>query len=338
MSPFPATTRALELFAYDGKPESLRLIERPIPKPGNSQVLVKIAAAPVNPSDLMFLRGTYARQKKLPIVPGFEASGVVVESGGGLGRALVGRRVACGATDDGDGTWAEYMATHWNRCVPLRDNVTLEQGASLLVNPLTAFALMDIAKRGGHRTIVQTAAASALGRMINNLGRRFGIEVVNIVRRNDQVVLLKSQGAKFALNSSDSAFAEHLKNLCTELRVRLAFDAVGGPLTEVVLNALDCGGRVLVYGALAGECSTIDPHEILFEDKCIEGFWLAHWFPRQNLFYQLATAYRAQGLIDQDLRTEIRARISLEQASDALQDYESRMTEGKILLIPNANE
>src|SRR5262245_2149951 len=99
----PPTMQALELRAYDGAPSSLALVERPIPRPRHGEVLVRIAATPINPSDLSFLLGLYVR-KDLPVVPGFEASGQVVASGGGIGaRVLTGRRVACAAPRDGDG-------------------------------------------------------------------------------------------------------------------------------------------------------------------------------------------------------------------------------------------
>src|SRR5580698_4944044 len=111
------------------------------PEPKAEQVLVKMAAAPINPSDLVFLRNQYGIKKKLPIVPGFEGSGTVVASNAGLyGRWLMGKRVACHAPEKGNGTWAEFMATDTARIIPLTKAVTLEQGASLLVNPLTAWA------------------------------------------------------------------------------------------------------------------------------------------------------------------------------------------------------
>src|SRR5436305_13573525 len=103
----PETMRAVELRAYEGGPDALAVVERPVPMPGVGQVLMRIAASPVNPSDLSFLRGAYGIRKSLPVVPGFEASGVVVASGGGVwANHIVGRRVACAAPAGGDGTWA----------------------------------------------------------------------------------------------------------------------------------------------------------------------------------------------------------------------------------------
>src|SRR5262245_26443303 len=139
--------RAIELRDYDGRVESLAVVEKPVPVPGPGQVLVRIAAAPINPSDLMLLGGHYGCKKELPAVRGFEASGEVVAAGSGIiAKMLVGRRVACAAASPGlrDGTWAEYVVTGARMAMPLGRDVDIEQAAMLLVNPLTAWALVDI--------------------------------------------------------------------------------------------------------------------------------------------------------------------------------------------------
>src|SRR5664279_4757055 len=150
----PATMHALELHAEDGKPESLKLVEKPVSVPGPGEVLIKVAAAAVNPSDLAFLRGIYGTRKTLPVVPGFEGSGTVVAAGSGtMSRFYMGRRVAF-VSGEGDGTWAEYAVTPATQCVPLPKNVTLEQGSMMMVNPLTALAFMEIIRQGRHKAII----------------------------------------------------------------------------------------------------------------------------------------------------------------------------------------
>src|SRR5438874_4644546 len=142
MKRIPETMRAVELRSYGGGADSVVVAEKPVPRPGNGQVLVRVAAAPVNPSDLSFLRGTYGHTKRLPVVPGFEGSGEVVAAGGGLlARLLLGRRVACAAPPDGDGTWAEFMLAEASYCIPLRKATDTEHAATMIVNPFTAWAL-----------------------------------------------------------------------------------------------------------------------------------------------------------------------------------------------------
>lgn len=333
--PAQSHMRALELRDYDGRAESLAVVEKPLPSPGRGEVLVRISASPVNPSDLAFLRGLYGIKKALPVVPGLEASGRVVEAGGGfLARSLVGKRVACSSPTNGDGTWAEYMLTQASLCIPLIKEVTDEQGATTIVNPLTAWALMNIARRTGARAVVQTAAASALGQMIESLGRRFSIPVINIVRRDEQVELLKSKGAQHVLNSNAEDFDGRLVELCRELKATVGFDAVAGDLTGRVLSAMTADARVIVYGALSGAGCTIDPRSLIFDNKRVEGFWLSKWLRSQSTMKMLRMTRQVQRLLANDLKTEIRARLTLEEAPAGIQEYAEHMTGGKVLIVP----
>jgi NADPH:quinone reductase and related Zn-dependent oxidoreductases len=156
VEPIPDTMQAAVLHAYDGAPDPLRVETRPVPRPQRGQVLVKMTAAPINPSDLMFLKGLYGVRKPLPVVPGWEGAGRVVATGDDwLSRLLLGKRVACGAPNQHDGTWAEYMLTPSSRCIPLIDAIDDEAGAMLIVNPLTAWGA------DGHRTQGRTSRLRA---------------------------------------------------------------------------------------------------------------------------------------------------------------------------------
>lgn len=329
--------RAVQIQAYDGKPESINVAEVPVPKPGAGEVLVKVHASPVNPSDLAFLQGLYGFKKPLPAIPGFEGSGTVVESGAGMmPRFLKGRRVACAAADANvaGGMWAEYLVTAAQFCMPLRKNIDLEQGAALLVNPITAWALMEEARKGNHRAVVQTAAASALGRMIVRLGRKFSLPVINVVRRPEQVELLRREGAEHVVNSSDAGFPEQLRDLCHKLGATIGFDAVAGEVSAIVLRAQPRGARLLVYGGLSFQPCQADPGSLIFESKRLEGFWLSGWLRTKNLLGQLRLAKQIQELLGNELKTEFQAKVPLQDAPRALQQYAANMTAGKILIVP----
>lgn len=329
--------RAVQLLAYDGKPASITVAQVPAPRPGPGEVLVKVFASPINPSDLMFIQGLYGFKKALPAMPGFEGSGTVVESGPGLmGKYLKNKRVACAAADPNisGGMWAEYVVTSSQLCIPLRKHVNLEQAASLLVNPFTAWALMDEARRGRHPAVVQTAAASALGRMILRLGQRFSIPVVNVVRRREQVELLQTMGAQYVVNSSESGFEDGLRDLCRKLGTTIGFDAVAGEMSGIVLRAQPPKSRLLVYGGLSLAPSQIDPALLIFESKHLEGFILSDWLRSKNLVSQLRVAGKVQDLLGSDLKTEFQAKLPLKDAPQALRQYTSNMTAGKVLLVP----
>ena len=333
----PRSMRAVQLRAYDGKPESIAVAEVPVPQPGSGEVLVRIFASPINPSDLMFIRGLYGFKKPLPAIPGFEGSGTVVEAGAGImPRLLKGRRVACAAANPKvtGGMWAEYVVTSAQFCIPLRKHVDLEQGAALLINPMTAWGLMHEARRGGHRAVVQTAAASALGRMIIRLGKRFSIPVINVVRRAEQVELLRGLGAEYVLNSSEPEFNERLRELCHQLGASIGFDAVAGEMSGIVLRAQPRGSRLLVYGGLSLQPNQADPASLIFEGKQLEGFWLTGWLRSRTLLGQLRLARQIQELLRNDLKTEFQAKVPLPEVGRALQQYAANMTAGKVLLMP----
>src|SRR5207248_4959482 len=159
----------------------LEVLERPLPTPRRGQVLVKIAAAPCNPSDLLLLQGKYGVLKKLPTVPGWEGAGTVVATGGGLlARWLRGKRVACALRADRDGTWAEYFVANANNGIPLKAELPIEQAAGLIVNPFTAMGLLATARGDGHGAAVHTAGASQLGRMLIAMAAELSYPLINI--------------------------------------------------------------------------------------------------------------------------------------------------------------
>jgi NADPH:quinone reductase-like Zn-dependent oxidoreductase len=334
MLTMPATMRAVVLHSYDvGSYSSLTVEERPMPQPGNGEVLVRIAASPINPSDLASLQGLYAVRKPLPLVPGIEASGTVVKTGGGLlARRLLGKRVAC-AAGAGDGAWAEYMAAPALQCSPLPNSVSNEQGAMRIVNPYTAWAHLAIARQASAKTIVETAAASALGQMVNLLAQRRGVRVINIVRREAQAATLRNLGATHILNSDAPDFDRQLRDLCAQCDVRLAFDAVAGPMTARLLSALPPEGRVVVYGALSVDPMLLDPGDLIFNQRRVEGYYLPRWIAHQRplaLLRMQRQLYRLGTMT----HAAIQLRAPLQGVQQAIATYEAGMSAGKVLLVP----
>lgn len=335
-SQLPDEMTAVVLDSYSG-PEALRVEQRPVPRPAKDEVLIKVAASPINPSDLALLEGEYGFKNPPPVVPGGEGSGTVVAVGPGpMGRYFLGRRVACLNQGRGSGMWADYVVTSAKGgALPLAKSVSLEQGAMSMINPLTATAFLEIAKQSGHKAIVLTAAASSLGQMVNRLFQSEGLQIINVVRRAAQVALLKGQGATIVLNSSEDDFDQQLYEACHHADARLAFDAVAGPMTRQLLDALPEHSRVTVYSCLSHEAPRVGPDHLIFEDKAVNGFWLGPWINNMNLIQILMLWRRAQKLMAAELRSEIRAQYPLQEAREAVQDYLSQMTGGKVLLRPN---
>ncbi|HEX9035459.1 MAG TPA: zinc-binding dehydrogenase [Ktedonobacterales bacterium] len=334
MTEIPKTMRALVLHAYDlNAYDSLTVEERPTPKPGPGEALIRMSASPINPSDLATLQGVYGKPKPLPIVPGIEGSGTVVATGTGfLARRLLGKRVAC-AAGAGDGTWAEYVVAPALQCAPLPDSINDEQGAMRIVNPYTAWAHVGIARQTARSVMVQTAAASALGQMVNKLAKLRGVKVINVVRRESQADALRKLGAEHIFVSDSPSFDAQLRDLCRQLGAQLAFDSVGGEMTGRLLAALPARGRVIHFGSLAETLTTFHPSSMIFDERRIEGFYLSHWIARQNPLALLSMQRQLFQLGDLTYVT-IQGRFPLEDGQKAIATYRANMSAGKVLLMP----
>ncbi len=329
----PATMQAVQ---QDEPGGTLTLREVPVPRPRAGQVLVRMAASPVNPSDLSTLIGTSSyRKHRYPFIPGIEGSGTVVEAGEGFIPGLLnGRRVACSSADPNQGTWAEYAVTSAKSCVPLGSKVNMEQGAMLLVNPMSALGIFDVLQKGGHRAMVSTAAASALGGMLLRLGKRFGVPVIHVVRRQEQVELVRERGGEVILNSSDEDFVEQLTEAAHRVQATLFLDAVAGNMTQKLAQAAPYGSSILLYSNLALKDSGINPGTALSKHLKVQGWLLPNWLREKNIFQVLQLAIRARSLLATDLQSPVYKTFPLGDAQAGIETYMNKMSSGKILFTP----
>ena len=329
--PRPKTMKALELRAYDGV--SLVFVSnKPVPNPGPREVLVRVHSTPITAPDLMFLQGRYGEQRALPVVPGFECSGVVVAAGGGLlARALVGRRVACGAPESGDGTWAEFVCVPAWRCVPLRSFTSYEQGALLLHSAVGAWALLEAARARGARAVAHTAGDSALGRMLTQLAARRKQTLLHIVKTPAQAQAMRALGARHVVELRGDRAAPELTALFAALGVSVVLEAHAGVHTDALLRALPRGGSVLVYGAGPDADCTIDPGELICRNKSLEGFFLADWMKKAGFARSVQAGLAVQRILSEEAHGEVNARLALDsyhQALDLL--YRGRLADGQV--------
>ncbi|MEW6403625.1 MAG: zinc-binding dehydrogenase [Chloroflexota bacterium] len=333
--PIPTNMTAVLLGEQNG---SLTIGKIPVPQPGPAQVLVRMAASPINPSDLGFLSGAYGFQKLFPIVPGFEGSGTVVAAGSGLlPRLWMGKRVACAGSEAG-GAWAEFQIVRAALCVPLQNHLSLEQAATMLVNPLTVLAFFDIVKRDKHAALVNTAAASALGRMILRLGLRYRVPVINIVRRREQADLLRSLGAEFVLQSDDPTFNQKLRDLMHRLKATLILDAVSGELGRQIMDVAPTGSTAIVYGSLSGKNIEVTIRALSYDRKRVTGFYLPNRLAQKNILQVFWDMQRVQLLMTKELQTTIQKRFPLSAAQQAVELYRRNPTAGKVLLVADSEK
>jgi NADPH:quinone reductase-like Zn-dependent oxidoreductase len=330
--------RAAVLESFQG-PASVRIMEVPNPVPGPGEVLVRVTCSPVNPSDVLYCSGLYGKPPELPVTPGFEGCGQVVASGGGfVANRLMGKRVA-GAVQSGRGFWAQYVVLKATECMAMPAGVTDESAASAFVNPLTAVALVRPVVSGKHTAMVQTAAASQLGRMIIRLSQRHAFPLINVVHRKSLVDELKSDGARHVLDSSAPGFRQDLTTLTHELRATWAADAVAGAMTGTLAASMPQGSTIAVYGVLSGEESRVNPGDLIFRGQTVTGFWLSSEFKDRGPLGLARIAMRmrkATSLLRSDLQTLAQAHLGLEGIATRLPDLLKSTSKGKIYIKPNA--
>ena len=250
-----------------------------VPEPGEGQVRIKLVLASVNPSDEMFIQGLYGQPRIRGYAAWFEGVGVVVASGGGpVADGILGRRVAFVAAAGATGTWSEYPIADVARCIPLIDAVRDEDGAAMVVNPLTALAMFDIVRQDGAQAFILSAGASQLSKLLIGAAAEEDYRPIAIVRRDSQIEPLQSLGAAHILNSEADDFRNQLSAVLREEKPLVFLDAVANQVSAGVFTAIARRARWVIYGTLDTELpKLLEPDQLTFMMKQIEGFWLVRW-------------------------------------------------------------
>ena len=355
----------------------ISLVEVETPAPGADEVLVRIDAAPINPSDLGLLFGmadmtaatksgsgvnavvtapvpkpamrllTARLDESMPV--GNEGAGTVIAAGDSpTAQALIGKTVCI----IGGATYGQYRLAPAGMVLPLPEGTTAADGASWFVNPMTALGMVETMRLEGHSALVHTAAASNLGQMLNRLCQADGIPLVNIVRRQEQVDLLHSIGAKFVCNSSDKNFREQLVDALKETDATLAFDATGGGrLAGQILSCMETAQsqkegaysrygsethkQVYLYGRLDRSATELGSDAGMAWGV---GGWLLTYFLQKA---GLETTVRLRTRVAEEIKTTFAshytAEISLEEVLDLdkIAAYGAQATGEKFLIKPN---
>jgi NADPH:quinone reductase len=325
-------------FAQYGEPaQVLAVEERPLPQPGPGEVRVRILASPINPSDLLFVRGHYAGvQPQFPAPAGFEGVGRVDALGPQVHRPIPGERVA--VVNSQGGNWADYAVLPADVLLPVPDDLPDEQVASFLINPASAIMMLrHVLAIPPGEWLLQSAAGSELGRMIIRLAKHDGIRTVNVVRRRTAVADLERLGADAVVVSTEGPIDEQVRRIVGQEGVKYAIDPVVGETGTQMYQALGEEGRMLVYGSLTGEPIRVgaDPRYILAGHRILEVFWLGYWLPRldetarSQLVQDIVTLMR-EGL----LVTAIGRKFALDEIGSAITQAEAAGRQGKVLLVP----
>lgn len=350
---------------------TVEIEEVSVPDPTGNQVLVKMEAAPINPSDLAILTGAadlenavYSNGKFAATMPepfnkaskarhgqklpaGNEGAGTVVAAGdGAMAQGLVGQRVACVPGN----AYSQYVLADAMMCMPLGDH-SAEAGASAFVNPMTALGFTECAKRDGQSAIVHTAAASNLGQMLIKICAEDGLDLVNIVRKSENVDMLKGKGAKYVVNSSDDDFMAQLRSAIDETGAFYGFDPIGGgqsvdtvfkAMEQVAVSKMsdysrygsDQKKQMFIYGRLDLGATILTPSYGF--GWTLSGWLLTPFLQNAGMETVMRMRKRVLDNLTTTFASHYKTRVTLEEmlTKDAVIDYRAMKTGEKYLVTP----
>jgi NADPH2:quinone reductase len=317
--------KAIRIHEFGGA-EKLRLeeIEKPQPKP--DEVLIKNAAAGINYADIMLRNGRYLRQPHLPVIPGFEAAGTVEAVGASVNDWKVGQRVL-GLVNEGG--YAEYVTTNVSQLVSIPDRLEFGHATALLVQGLTAVALLRDLQAG--QTILIHAAAGGVGSLLVQLAKHKGAKVIGTASSTEKLQKVIELGADIGINYAESGWANQVLQATANKGADLIIEMAGGEIGRQNLDCLATHGTMIVYGAASGEDFQISALSLLAKMQAVKGYYLTIDSPSNRSLY-------SKELMEHINSGRLRVMVTefpIEQAMKAHRAIESRRTTGKVVLSIN---
>ena len=317
------------IFEQPGKPaEILKPTDVAMPEPGPNEVRIKVKAAPINPSDIMFVQNLYGIRPQLPSGAGFEGMGVIDAVGEGV-QMETGTRVSF----TGVGTWSEYAIASHRTVIPVPDAIPDEMAAQLFVNPFTAYAMVQEANVPEGGWLMLTAAGSAYGKMVIQICKMRGINTIGTVRRDDINDELRELGLTEIINTETENMAARVKQITDGTGVACVLDAVGGHTATQALTCLAKGGTMLIFGLLSLQDPEINAGLLIFRELTVKGFWLTDWMRRVDAETRQDVAKNVIGLLASgNFQLPVEATYSLDQIAEAVEHADRPGRWGKVLV------
>jgi NADPH2:quinone reductase len=335
------TYKVIELQKFKG---ALKIGERNFREPLVDEAMIKVMCSTIHPADLAYLNGTYGAVKPtLPIVPGFEGSGIIVKVGSGVNSDLIGKR--CGLVGNSniegayEGVWAQYCYASVNNLMIFDGEIPYETICFSIGNPLTAVGFLDTLRKKGETTVGQNGSSSSFGKIFIRLCAKEKVKTVNLVRKEEHIESLKSLGADYVFSTSSPTWEADFKNAVQDLKVTNFFECVGGNFTGKVMKLLPKTSTMYHFGNLElKRLGELDTSDFIFEKKILTGWWLSGWL--QSLTKE-ETKYWRDFIINDMLSgsdvftTTVSKSFSLEEYEYAFEYYLTHMSEGKVIIRPN---
>jgi len=325
----PETMRSLEVSALEG-PDSMSLVEKPVPSPKPGQVILKVHAAGLNYADVMQTRGLYVGGPKAPYVPGLECAGEVVAVGEGVSLPLGTRLMGMGGR-----TFAEYVALPAAMLMPLPDSWSFEQGAAFPIQWLTAHGCLRTCGRLKEgETVLVHAAAGGVGSAAVRLAKHYGAKVFATASSAEKLALAKKDGADVLINYTEEDFVSVIKEHTDGKGVDLILEMVGGETFLKNIDAVKSFGRIVVFGSASAKQAKVDNVRMIFQPVEYIGYHLSIMArTRPDLF--MAQMKEVNGLIKEGVISPYAPTVhSLEEGASVLHAMENRKTTGKLVFTP----
>lgn len=311
------TNQAITYNEYGKPAEVLQCVSQPVAEPEAGQVLLKMVAAVINPSDFGQILGSYGSLKEIPAVAGREGIAEIIQVGSGVTDVQVGQKARIPAEC---GAWQTYMTADASTLQVVPDDIDAEQLAMSFINPPTAYRILeDFVELQPGDWIIQNAANSAVGIAMIQLAAARGIKTINVVRREELIAPLKELGADIVVLDED-AYPKQLKELTGGKKPRLALNSVGGESATRQIKCLADGGTHVTIGAMSFEAARFPTRFLIFNDVQLRGFWLDHWLREASKeetakLYQSIYDLMKQGV----LQTPVSQRFQLDAFAEALE-------------------
>ena len=325
----PTIQKALKYEEHGDPAEVLAVVDIAVPQPGLGEVLVEMQACPIHPSDMGLIQGSYGRPRNPPAVAGREGVGTVVKVGEGVDTKVLGRPVAL---DGESGAWQEYQIQKADELILLPALVPFEQLAVALLNPLTAWRLLnDFEYLNAGDLVVQNAGNSAVGQSVIQFARKMGLRCVSLVRNRESIDPLKAMGSHEVWLDDDEV-PSRMKVFSANQGAKLALNSVGGRSALRLARCLCPGGVHVTFGAMDTSPVRFPTRNLIFDDVRMVGFWLDRWRRKQSpTGLRNACEQVLQPLAMTELKHSIDQIFNLQDFQDALsRNSQPRM--GKVLL------
>lgn len=322
---------AVRYYRFGEPGEVLQIEKKPPLLPGPGEISVKMRARPINPSDVIPIRGAYPHRITLPAVPGYEGIGVVEAVGPGVSEQMLGRRVL---PLQGDGTWQDYVTSPAKFAVPVPEDIDDDTACQLYINPVTAWLICREALRLTHGDVlVVNAAGSAIGRIFAQLSQVFGYRMIALTRSDRHTSELRLLGAAYVFNAAEDSVQDRILEATAGQGATAAIDSIGGPEGERLVRCVNKAGTILSVGLLSGIPAVW--HEAVRGTQVrVKPFYLRQWVRNSSQEEWAAAFQHVVRLVRENklAMMKIGAKFELTDAISAIHAAESGI-HGKVLLL-----